>query len=244
LNRWSFNDPPGKPEIYNWDTLPFHADVSKGIPIMADSIAPEYKRFITEQRKGNKLRQSRAQLEEGELFPQVLIDPEHATEFLRVAAKRAVGLFRPSEHTEAVWVQGDRELAVNLIGMDLRLADGLMRVRIPVRCDQTGDVIIEVFFVVGTPEQPTGLYASTYRRPNGPRLIVDAWGETLVAFAWQCVLGMITGIAGSTGKDTRGNVLVPVELTASRDGIQILPMARYRFSKSSKLGPIIERQGK
>lgn len=211
---------------------------------MAESIAPEYTRFIQEQRKGKKVRPSRAQLQEGELFPPVFIDPERATEFLRVAARRAVGLFRPTEHSEVVWVQGDSELAVSLVGMDVRLADGLMRIRIPVRCDQTGDAIIEVFFVVGTAEQPAGLYASTYRRPNGPRWIVDAWGETLVAFAWQCVLGMITGIAGATGKDPRGNVLVPADLTASANGIQIVPMARYRFTKSSKPGPIITRRGK
>jgi hypothetical protein len=217
--------------------------LTEAILNMADSIAPEYTRFVQKQRKERKLRQSRVTLQEGELFPPVSIDPEQATEFLRVAARRAVGLFRPGEQSEVIWVQGDSELAVQLTGMDVRLADGLMRIRIPVRCDQTGPALIEVFFVVGAPEQPAGLYASTYRRPNGPRLIVDAWGEALVAFAWQCVLGMMTGLAGASGKDRRGNVLVPVEFTASRAGIQIIPMARYRFSKSSKTGPIIERRG-
>ena len=62
-----------------------------------------------------------------------------------------------------------------------------------------------------------------------------AWGDALVAFAWQCVLGLITGIAAATGKDARGNLLVPVELAVSARGIQILPMARHRFSGSSTL---------
>jgi len=46
---------------------------------------------------------------------------------------------------------------------------------------------------------------------------------------------MISGIAGATGKDARGNILVPVELTASDKGLQIVPMARHRFAGSSGL---------
>ena len=66
-------------------------------------------------------------------------------------------------------------------------------------------------------------------------MIVDAWGDALVAYAWQCVLGLVSGIAGAIGKDSRGNVLVPAELTATRRGLQIVPMARHRFSGSSGL---------
>jgi len=211
---------------------------------MAESIAPEFIRFINENQKRSETDLSQGPLlEEGQLVDPVFVNPEQAIELLRVAARRAAGLFRPSEQTEVVWVHGDSELAVNLADMDIRMGDGLLRVRMTVRCDQTGEAIIEVFFAVGTAEQPSGLYASTYRRPNGPRPIVDAWGENLVAFAWQCVLGMITGIAGATGKDARGNVLVPVEITASPNGIQILPMARYRFTKSSGTGPIVVKRG-
>jgi len=88
---------------------------------------------------------------------------------------------------------------------------------------------------VGSAKEPSGLYASTYRRPNGPALIVDTWGEALVAFAWQCVLGMVSGIAGAVGKDTRGNVLVPAELIAANGAMRIVPMARHRFAGSSGL---------
>ena len=30
--------------------------------------------------------------------------------------------------------------------------------------------------------------------------VAETWGDALVAFAWQCVLGLVTGIAGATGK--------------------------------------------
>ncbi len=210
---------------------------------MADDVAPEFVRFINEEREASRLPASQKQLKEGDLSHRVYVDNERVSEFLRIAAKRAVGLFRPTKHTEVVWVQGDRELAINLVGINAKLSDGLIRVLIPVRSDETGKATIEVAFAVGTPNKPSGLFASAHRRPNGPPLIVEAWGENLVAFAWQCLLGMISGIAGATGKDARGNVLVPVELTASQDGIQIVPMARYRFSRTSSLGTTPKTRG-
>ena len=106
---------------------------------------------------------------------------------------------------------------------------------LPVRCDQTGSANIEVVFAVGSARQPSGLYASTFRRPIGPALVVDTWGEALVAFAWQGVLGMVSGIAGAVGKDARGNVMVPAELNADKGVLQIVPMARHRFAGSSGL---------
>ncbi len=165
----------------------------------------------------------------------VFVQDKQASELFRVAARLAAGLFRPTRRSEVVWVSGDSELAVNLVEMDVKLADGIIRVIIPVRCDQTGSALIEVVFAVGSPSHPAGLYASTFRRPNGPDLIVSFWGDALVAFAWQCIIGMASGIAGATGKDSRGNVLVPVEMTASERGLQIVPMARHRFAGSSGL---------
>lgn len=203
---------------------------------MAEAVAPEYTRFVAAERRAGRLpAPPRKPLASGEPASPVFISPKQASELLRVAARRAAGLFRPTRRTEVVWVDGDRELAVNLVKLQVRFADGEIQLTIPVRCDQTGPVAITVVFAVGSPNQPAGLYASTYRRPEGPALIVTAWSEPLVAFAWQCVLGMISGIAGAVGKDARGNVLVPVELTASKRGIEIIPMARHRFSGSSGL---------
>jgi hypothetical protein len=202
---------------------------------MADTVAPEFARFIAEERRASRLPAARRQLSEGEISHTIVIDEGRISELLRVAAKRAAGFFRPTKRTEVVWVQGDSELAVSLTDLSVKLADGLIIVLMTVRCDQTGVAAIEVGFAVGTPDEPSGLYASTFRRPNGPPLIVEAWGEALVAFAWQCVLGMVSGIAGATGKDARGNILVPVELTASGKGLEIVPMARHRFAGSSGL---------
>ena len=204
---------------------------------MAQTVAPEYAQFIAAERGANRLAAASHAMAEGQVTKPVVVEAGKGAELLRVAARRAAGLFRPSKHTEVVWVEGDSELAVSLVALDVKFAAGLIRVLIPVRCDQTGAATIEVVFACGSPDQPAGLYAAAPRRPNGPALIVATWGDALVAFAWQCVLGMVTGLAGATGKDQRGNVLVPVELAASARGMEIVPMARHRFAGSSGLKP-------
>jgi len=202
---------------------------------MTEVVAPEFERFVTALRRAKRLPEAPGPMASGEVTHPVFVESQQASELLRAAARHAAGLFRPTKRTEVVWVDGDSELAVNLTDLHVKLADGMIRVMIPVRCDQTGGALVEVVFAVGSPDQPAGLYASAFRRPNGPPLIVGAWGEALVAFAWQCVLGMVSGISGAIGKDERGNLLVPVELTASQRGLEIVPMARHHFAGSTGL---------
>lgn len=202
---------------------------------MPDVIAPEFARFVANERRAKRLPAPSPSMAAGSISEPVFVSGERAIELLRVAAKRAAGFFRPTKRTEVVWVRGDSELAITFVAISVKIAPGLIVVTIPIRCDQTGAVSVDVFFAVGSPVQPAGLYASTLRRPSGPPLIVSIWGEALVAFAWQCLLGLVTGIAGATGKDARGNVLVPVEMAASESGLQIVPMARHRFFGSSGL---------
>lgn len=202
---------------------------------MAETVAPEFARFVEGERRAKRLPMATRTMAEGEVFEPVFIEAGRSVELLRVASRRAAGFFRPSKRTEVVWVEGENELAVGIAGVDVKLGDGLIRVLIPVRCDQTGAASVEVLFATGSAKSPAGLYAATARRPSGPEVVVAPWGDALVAFAWHVVLELVTGIAAATGKDARGNLLVPVELAVSARGIQILPMARHRFSGSSTL---------
>ena len=202
---------------------------------MADTVAPAYARFTEAERRAGRIAAAPASLAEGELWHPLTVKDEQARALLRIAAQRASGLFRQTTRKEVVWVEGDRELAIGIAELDVTLETGFVRVLIPVRCDQTGPTKVEVAFAVGSPDEPSGLFASTFRRPIGPPLIVNAWGDALVAFAWQCVLGLVTGLAGSVGKDARGNVLVPAEFAVSRGVMEVVPMARHRFSGSSGL---------
>lgn len=205
---------------------------------MGESVAREFERFVAAERRAGRIGARPLPVREGQVFDTVFVEAGKLAEFARVAARRGAGLLRPTARSEIVWVEGASELAIDIVKLDVRVADGVISVMIPVRSDQTGSVLIQVLFAVGSANEPAGLYAATQKRPSGPDLIVDVWGDALVAFAWQCVLGVVTGIAAATGKDERGNVLVPVELVASARGVAIVPMARHRFAGSTTLKPV------
>src|SRR5689334_19915101 len=180
---------------------------------MAESVAPEFARFIASEREAQRLKVPPRPTGEGQIFERVRIDPRQANLLLRVAARRASGLFRPSKHTEVVWVEGADELAVSLDGLSVKLSTGLVGFVLPVRCDHSMTAKGRLLFAVGSPSSPSGFYAASSRLPEGTEVVVNAWGQSLVACAWHCLLELVTGIAGATGKDKRGNLLVPVELS-------------------------------
>jgi len=209
---------------------------------MVDSVLREYSSFVAAERRAGRLSAERASMREGEVFQTVFIENAKLAEFARTAARRGAGLERPTQRSEIVWVDGANQLAIDIGKLDVRVDDGQIHFNIAVRCDEVGPAIVGVLFAVGSEQSPAGLYAAVSKRPAGPELVLDLWGDALVAFAWQCLLGIASGIAAATGKDARGNLLVPVELVAGVRGVGIVPMARHRFAGSSGLKPTVTRR--
>ncbi len=202
----------------------------------ANTVPAAYARFVAQERRAQRFVGAIEPLATGAVTDRLFVSARDASRLSVDAAKRAAGLFRPTKRAEAVWVDADSELAVAISAVRLETRPGVVVVTVPVRCDQTGPTEVHVTFAVGEPGRPAGLYVATERRPRGPALIVDTWGEAIVAFAWQVLLGLVGGLAGAAGKDTRGNRLVPAELEATSDGLAIVPMARHRFMGSPGLG--------
>jgi hypothetical protein len=234
---------PGKqPRARARAARPHAAEEVDGVEVAdrSDGIAPEYHRYIAWQRRAAGQDAPPPRAVSGQLGEPVRVDPKSAAQLLRVAARRASGFVRPGsgeQHPQVLWVDGDNALAVMIARVDVRFGEGTITVRIPVRCDQTGAALVEVLFATGSADRPAGLYAAAQRRPRGPEIVVATWGDSLVAFAWEAVLGMVAGLAAAAGKDTRGNVLVPAEMVASANGLVLQPMARHRFAGGSGLKP-------
>ncbi len=156
-------------------------------------------------------------LAEGNVLDRVHVDPGSASRLMRTAALRAAGIHWKSSRDTIVWAEGGRLGSAVVVGrLKVETGDGLLVVHLPVRCDQVGDAVVTVTFAVGSEDRPAGLYAAAERRPRGPAAVVDAWSESLVAFAWQCLLGLLTGLTGAVGKDERGNLLVPCRAVGQR----------------------------
>jgi hypothetical protein len=168
----------------------------------------------------------------------VPVDARAAQGLVSTAALAACGLMLESGATggdSVVWTRGDHELLVIVAKVQLQLGQGVIAVTIPVRCDQAGDAEVHVSFVVGDAERSAGLFAATEDRPRGPDAVVDLWGDALTAFAWQLVLDVAAGIAAHAGADADGAGLVPAALTATPDGLAILPQARHHFDRLVRL---------
>jgi hypothetical protein len=202
----------------------------------ADEHVPvEFERYVAAQRRTGAFVGPIVAMRPGDLIDPIRVPVADANRLAIVAARHSSGLPRAGRTNEAVWQSGDSELVVGIGAVQVQTADGVIAVTIPVRCDQTGPAEVHVSFAVGNADQPTGLYAATQRRPQGPDVVTDSWGEALVAYAWQVVLQLANGLAGATGRDAQGNRLVAAQLQATPDGLDIQPMARHRFAGTISL---------
>jgi hypothetical protein len=163
----------------------------------------------------------------GAVGPEIAVSREDVQKLLLEAA-------RQGSASEVVWVQGDSELIVSVGKVTVALEPGLIVITIPVRCDQIDGANIVVPFAVGDAERPAGMIVATEGRPRGPALIVDAWGEALVAFAWDLLLTITTAVADVSGADVDGAGLIPAAITATRDGVRVLTMARHPFDRNMR----------
>lgn len=173
----------------------------------------------------------------GKVSKPLTINPDELARLVRSAAAFVCGLSdEAAANREAfvLWRMGESELLVRPGGVQTKLADGLIALSVPVRCDQSGDVSVHVSFCVGEPSRPAGLIAATESRPRGPAAVVDVWGERIVALGWRIVLELATHIAAESGRDEDGAPLLPVAMSATANGFSVLPMARHAMDRVSR----------
>lgn len=127
--------------------------------------------------------------------------------------------------TAVVWADGEHELLVYPDRVRVLFQDGFVLAGITVYTEQTGTVEVSVPFAVGSASAPAGLMIATEPVPRGPALVVERWGDQLIAAAWQALVHLAGGIAATAGTDTSGAPLIPAALTATAAGLTVLPQA-------------------
>ena len=184
------------------------------------------------------------------LLPRGPLDPGTPVEPLPVTAKRGTGLVRAAvkEAVAAslgrrptdppldavVWTDGVDSLLVLLDSVGLATAEGVVPVSVDVACDQLRvgrrkpQARVEIDLVVGTDERPAGLLAAA-TTPRGPAVVVDRWGDALVALAWQALLDTAAALSAAAGSDVDGAPLIPTRWSASKQGLAVGPQARHPF---------------
>lgn len=127
--------------------------------------------------------------------------------------------------TAVVWADGEHELLVYPDRVRVLFRDGFVLAGITVYTEQTGTVEVSVPFAVGSASAPAGLMIATEPVPRGPAIVVERWGDQLIAAAWQALVHLAGGIAAAAGTDTTGASLIPTALTAGAAGLTVLAQA-------------------
>lgn len=193
-------------------------------PPTSKAVSDQCKRLLAQLRKDCPDLIPPDPLGAGQVGPEIPVDPKRAVALVQAALK-------PARSQAILLREGDNELLVEAGKIDLRFADGLVIVAIPVRCDQTKRTIVSVPFAVGSGKRRAGLIAATEQQPRGPAAVIQLWGEALTALAWQALLSASAALAAESGRDVDGTPLIPVGLVATERGLQVLTMARHAFDR-------------
>lgn len=102
---------------------------------------------------------------------------------------------------------------------------GVVVVGMTLQTDQTGEQELTVPFAVGSATRDAGLLATTHRVPDGHVQLARAFGEAVVATAWQALLAVAVGVAAAAGTSTTGRTLQPALLRAAPGRLTVVPRA-------------------
>jgi hypothetical protein len=171
------------------------------------------------------------------VVPDVVLEPGETAGWIRVPAKTAQRLLLEVARLVAdlprdtgrdvVWQSGANELLVRTDAVTVEVATGMVTLGIPVDCDQLREpAVVRVFLAVGTTKQVRGLFMSTFAAPEGPEVVTAVWADSLIAFAWECLLTLAQHLAGEGGRDSRDRPLQPGAIAAERGVLLVKPMAR------------------
>ncbi len=156
--------------------------------------------------------------------PPVLVQAKGLDDLLRAAIGAAT-------EQRVVWRDGDSEVLVHLDETRTKTLDGLVLVGVTLESDETGVQEITVPFGVGSASVTAGLLGVTETEPRGHPLLVERWGEAVIATAWKALLDVGQAVAAGAGTDEDGADLVPGAIVAKPEGLEIIPQARHVFEK-------------
>ncbi|MCD6015389.1 MAG: hypothetical protein K0R41_17 [Geminicoccaceae bacterium] len=156
----------------------------------------------------------------GELAPPASL----AAEVLQELVPLAVGA---TGKPRVVWQAAGSEVLVDLDATRVVMREGLVLVSLVLETEQTGRADVIVPFAVGSAERPAGMVVQTERKPRGPTVLVDRWGEAIIAVAWQALLDIADATARTAGRDATGKALRAGALLAEDDLLQVIPQAEH-----------------
>ncbi len=212
------------------------------LPNMTDDVTrPLSSRVAEEQRKAkcrrllDELRQTcpdvippppRPVLKPGEVSATATVEPRALQRLVQTAItpRDGAGAF--------VWTDADDEVIVHSGKTRVATTDGVVAVALTLECVETdGPAEVVVPFGCGSSHNLAGMIVATETRPRGPAILVDRWGDAIIATAWQALLDVADGVASGAGTDIDGQPLRAGAMVAGVNGLTITPQAPHDFER-------------
>jgi hypothetical protein len=163
----------------------------------------------------------------GDVAATATVEPRSLQRLVRTA-------ITPESGDPFVWTQADDEVVVHAGKTRVATSDGVVAVALTLECVETdGPVEVVVPFACGFKDHLAGMIAATETRPRGPAILVDRWGEAIIATAWQALLDVADSAASGTGTDVDGRPLRAGAIVAGSSGLRITPQAPHDFERAA-----------
>ena len=182
---------------------------------------------------------------EGQINPPVTLRDRDISRLIRAAVMPESGA------RTVLWRKAGAEVFFHPRQTCVEIRQGLIVVGICLESCETKSAILTVPFAVGTEQRLASTIMVTEQRPRGPELLVELWGEAVIAVAYEAVLQVISGIATASGSDELGQQLKPGAIIAGDDELTVVPQAFHGFENAVRRdqsrvqpGRIVPRTGK
>lgn len=146
----------------------------------------------------------------------------------------ALGVTDKRRRNQVIWEQAGSELLVHLGKTRVQVLNGTIIVGLTVESNESGLVEVAIPFAVGRPNRLAGMVVTTEPKPRGPTIIIDRWGEALIAAAWQAVLDVIGTLSSLAGVDDEGSPLLPGAIVAEDNRLRVVAQASQLFERKRR----------
>jgi len=164
-----------------------------------------------------------------------VLDPiEVRNDDLQALMLSAVGVTDKRRRNQVIWEQAGSELLVHLARTRVQVVKGLVIVGMTVETNQSGKVEVTIPFAVGRPDRLAGMVVTTEPKPRGPTLIIDRWGDALIAAAWQALVDVVGTLTARAGVDEDGTPLLPGAVVADDSRLSVVAQAPQTFERGRR----------
>lgn len=167
-----------------------------------------------------------APLEQGEVNAPFNLREKDISQLTRAA------LMPEGEARTILWRKAGSEILFHPRKTRTEIRNGLIIVGIVLESVETKQSVLTVPFAVGTEQRLASTVMVTEQRPRGHALLVELWGDAVIAVAYEAVLQVISGMATAAGSDQLGQPLKPGAIIASKGELTVVPQAFHAIENS------------